>query len=85
MPMNELIDDSCGILLNCNKIYEKRNKIEICYINENNLLNGIKKILNMTDTEKKKLGDNAYKKYLKDKKYFKKRLNMLVDKLKKLN
>ena len=33
----------------------------------------------MTDEDKKKLGGNAYNKYISDRKYFYKRINILID------
>jgi hypothetical protein len=83
--MNELVNKECGVLVNCSKILIKRNKTKICYINESNLLKGIKKIMNMSDKEKEKLGEKAYYHYIKGKEYFIKRMNQLIDKLSKKN
>lgn len=81
--MNELVNKECGVLVNCSKLLIKRNKSKICYINENDLLKGITKIISMSDQEKEKLGENAYNSYIKEKKYFTKRMNLLIDKLSK--
>jgi len=84
-PMNELVNKECGVLVNCSKLLIKRNKSKICYINENDLLKGITKIISMSDQEKEKLGENAYNSYIKEKKYFTKRMNLLIDKLSNKN
>jgi hypothetical protein len=84
-PMNELVNSESGILVECNELLVKRNKTKICFINENNLLEGVRQIVGMSTKEKKKLGQNAYNSYIKDKEYFRKRTKMLVDKLYKKN
>ena len=78
-PMNELVDKNCGILVDCNSLLTKRNNTKICYINEENLLKGINKILKMKTSKKKELGKKAYKKYRKDKLFFEKRTKKLFD------
>ena len=84
-PMNELVDSESGILVDCSKLLLKRNKTKICYINENDLLVGVQTIINLSNKEKEKLGNNAYNKYIKDKKYFTRRLKLLVKKLNNKN
>lgn len=80
-PMNELVNSRCGVLVDCSELLTKKNKTSICYINENDLLNGVKKIVSMSTENKKKLGEKSHSKYIKDKEYFIKRTKNFINKL----
>lgn len=74
-PMNELINKSNGILVNCKKI--SHNKCEFLYnyyITEKDLLDAMKKYMNMTEKQKIEMGQKAQSKFIDDTKFFKKKM-----------
>ena len=78
-PMNELINKSSGILIPCDKsnFFNIGRSYGSCYINENGLLYAIKMYMNMTENQKIKMGINAQKQFIKDTKFFNKKMNDL--------
>jgi hypothetical protein len=69
-PMNELIDENSGVLIDCSSFGKKKNGVTLCFINEDQLYEVIKKVYNMSHDQKIKLIEAAYKKFVEDTKYF---------------
>lgn len=70
-PMNELIDSTCGILIECDDIIKQDNYSEICIINEKTIENTMRNIImKLTKEEIIQYGEKAYNKYLSDSKIF---------------
>lgn len=76
-PMNEFVDKSSGILIPYTKIKYRPNGVKMFIIDEKQLLNGIKKIQNMTIEQKIEMGQNARKKYEQDKQFFEEKISDL--------
>lgn len=77
-PMNELVNRKTGILINCHTILKKKNKSDICVINENDLLNGIRKAIKMPIEKKKIKGELSYKQFQKDTLFFNKQMKLFI-------
>jgi hypothetical protein len=78
-PMNEIIDDSCGILIPYTKKIKKDNSSDMYITNEENILQGIKRMQSLTDEQKRKMGENARKKYEEDTDFFSNKIRDLSD------
>lgn len=65
-PMNELIDESSGILIKCSSYGTKKNGTSLCFVTENEIYDAVMKAYNMSIEDKKKLVDNAYSKFVED-------------------
>jgi Alpha-N-acetylglucosamine transferase len=83
-PMNELIDETSGILIPYTEKIIRKNGSYGYITDETNLLNGIKKMLNLTNEEKDKLRYNAHFKYKEDTLYFDKKMENLCKYLKNI-
>lgn len=82
-PMNELINNYTGILIPCSSVIKKRNGIDICIINSDNIYKSMQDYLSMSENKKATLGNSARKKYLRDKKFFINSMKELNKSLKK--
>ena len=85
-PMNELIDNHSGILINCDAVIPKDNGAEICIIEPNTLAKIIQEVMILPESVINDYGLKAYHKYILDKKFFidrSKKFNHLIQK--KLN
>jgi hypothetical protein len=80
-PMNELINNDSGILINCDKIEKKRNGADLCIITEETLYTEIKKVIDITLEDKWKLIEKGYNDYLDDTKYFEESIKNLFNSL----
>lgn len=65
-PMNEFIDDTSGILINCDRIESKDNGNELCLISIDELANVVRRVMQMTPDEIDKMGLNAFHRYQHD-------------------
>lgn len=81
-PMNEFIDNNSGFLIDCTSIEKKRNGVNLCIINEKKMYEGIVKALAIPIEEKKKLGQEARKKFDEDTEHFKKTMKDFFEKFK---
>ena len=63
--MNKLVTKTCCVLVDCNELLVKRNKTKICFINENNLLEGVPKIFRKYSENIRKI----FRKYSENIKY----------------
>jgi len=80
-PMNELISNDSGILINCDKIEKKRNGADLCIINEETLYTEIKKVIDINLEDKWKLIEKGYDDYINDTKYFEESMKSLFNSL----
>lgn len=80
-PMNEIIDDTCGILIPYTQKLERTNKSNMYLTTEKNILEGVERMLKLTDQERDKLGCNARKKYEEDTNFFAERIKELCEKI----
>lgn len=69
-PMNELIDENSGILINCSSYGTKKNGAPLCFISVDDIYEAVMKSYNMTIEDKKILADNAYEKFIEDTRTF---------------
>lgn len=84
-PMNELIDSKSGVLVKAKTLYVKTyNGVELYQPEVDDFREKIEKIINMSESEKQKYGENAYKKYKKDMEFFEKKISKLNTLLQKL-
>ena len=85
-PMNELINNDCGYLIDCYQTLKKTHvldDINLCFLNEDVLYNNMKHVLKLPKKTYHKKGDKAKIKYLKDKKYFNEKMNKVISYLQK--
>lgn len=80
-PMNELIDNTCGILVKATEKTKDTNFSKSYHVTENDLSDAIKKYLELSVEDKIKMGNIAYEKYIEDTKFFEERINMLYEHL----
>lgn len=78
-PMNELVDDTCGILINCSSYGNKKNGTTLCFVNEDDIYNAVKTALNLPEETRKLLVDRAYEKFISDEKEFKTTMKKLIE------
>lgn len=81
-PMNELIDNNSGMLIDCTSYAKKRNGVPLCEINEAKMYEEVKKALSISIEERKRFGEEAIKKFNKDKDHFQKTIKEFFKKLK---
>ena len=77
-PMNELINNSNGILIDC--IKKPYNRCEFLYeyfVSEKDVLKAMNKYLNLSEKEKIDLGQNAKKQFINDTAFFEKQMKNL--------
>ncbi len=65
-PMNELIDDKSGILMNCESLYTRSNGSELCIFDIDTVANTIFDVQKLSIDQINKFGENAYEKYIAD-------------------
>lgn len=65
-PINELVDDTCAILINCSDHEIKKNGADLCLISEESIYEAVMKVVNMNIEDRKKLTDIAFEKFLDD-------------------
>lgn len=78
-PMNELIDDTCGILINCSSYGNKKNGTVLCFVNEDDIYNAVKRAIDLPIDVRKKLVEKAYLRFLNDENEFKTQMKKLMD------
>ncbi len=81
-PMNELIDSSCGLLINCSSFGTKKNGTTLCIINENQIYEAVNKALNISIDDRKHMVELAYKKFLDDTKKFTNSMKEILESVK---
>lgn len=75
-PINELVDDSCAIMINCttqsNIKLHKNSKYnsDVCFISKEYIYEAVMKAIKMNIDDRKKMTDIAYEKYLEDTYFF---------------
>lgn len=74
-PMNELINNDCGILIDCDTILTKTNCTDTCLIDADTLAETIYRVVTFPEYLIKQYGNKAYQKYLADKRFFVKSVN----------
>ncbi len=80
-PMNEMINSSSGFLINCDQFLKKKNNSDLCIINEDNMYNIIKEVVNTPLEKRKDMIDLAYKNYEDDSQYFYDKMKDLFENL----
>lgn len=80
-PMNELIDNKSGILIDCASFGNKKNGTTLCFINEDELYLTIKKIMEMPYKKRNEFIENAYENFLGDTNFFNESMKEFFDKL----
>jgi hypothetical protein len=65
-PMNELIDNTCGVLIDCSSYGTKKNGAPLCFVTDEEIYRGVMKAVNLTIDERKALANIAYSRYLED-------------------
>jgi len=83
-PMNELINQSCGILIPYTKKIKRTNGTFMYMSDKKNLTIGLQKMLKMTDKERMAMGERARLKYEDDTKFFDQRIEELCNNIKML-
>lgn len=78
-PMNELVNDTCGILINCSSYGNKKNGTTLCFVNEDDIYEAVKRALNLPTEIKEKLVNKAYEKYIEDENQFKTSMKKLIE------
>lgn len=78
-PMNELIDNKSGILIPYSEKIKRKNGSYMYSINENDVINGINKMLKLTDNQRKEIGNNVRKKYDDDTIFFDNKIKEICD------
>lgn len=78
-PMNELVDDTCGVLINCSSYGNKKNGTTLCFVNEDDIYTAVKTALNLPIDVREKLIDKAYNRYVSDTDEFKNKMKKLID------
>lgn len=69
-PMNELIDETSGILINCSSYGTKKNGTSLCFVSVEDIHEAVIKAQQMSIEEKKQMANNAYDKFIADTKTF---------------
>lgn len=75
-PINELVDDSCAIIIDCTShesfkyLKTNRNNLDSCLISEESIYEAVIKAIKMNIDERKKMTDIAYEKFLEDTYFF---------------
>jgi hypothetical protein len=77
-PMNELIHSDSGVLIKCNSIGKKKNGVDLCFINENDIFNKVKEVINLDIDKKIEMIDLSYKNFLEDTKYFEDKMKEII-------
>lgn len=78
-PMNELIDETCGVLINCSSYGTKKNGTPLCFVTEHDIYNGVMLALSMTIEKRKELAEVAYQRYLDDSRTFEMSIIKMLD------
>lgn len=65
-PLNELVNESCAIMIDCDHCDIKKNGSELCVVTENQIYNSVMKAIKLSVEEKKQMTDIAYKLFLDD-------------------
>lgn len=81
-PMNELVDDTCGVLINCSSYGNKKNGTTLCFVNEDDIYTAVNKALNLTPDLREQLINKAYDKHVSDTNEFKNSMKKLIDEIK---
>lgn len=81
-PMNELIDDSCGILINCSSFGLKKNGAKLCFVTENDMYVAVKKALDLSYETKQQMINKAHSKFLNETSEFTEKIKELFESLK---
>jgi len=81
-PMNEFVDDTCGILINCSSYGNKKNGTVLCFVNEDDICNAVKKALSLPLNVREKIVEKAYQRFLNDENEFKTQMKNLIDECK---
>lgn len=65
-PMNELIDKTCGILIDCSSYGTKKNGSQLCFVTEKNIYDAVMVAYHMSIDDRKKMAEIAYDKFIND-------------------
>ncbi len=65
-PINELVDESCAIMIDCSSHDTKKNGADLCIVSKEAIYESVIKAIKMNIEDRKKLTDIAYEKFLED-------------------
>lgn len=71
-PMNELVTNKSGVLINCSRIESKQSSegVNMCILSVEDFEKAMDKILRIPESEKRIMRKAAYNQYISDKKFF---------------
>jgi hypothetical protein len=76
-PMNELIDNSSGVLIDCKDIGKKKNGADLCFISSDDIYKAVVRTINIDIDVRIKMVESAYNNFLDDYTYFEKAITEL--------
>lgn len=65
-PINELVDESCAIMIECSSHDTKKNGADLCIVSKEAIYESVMKAVKMDIDDRKKLTDVAYERFLED-------------------
>jgi glycosyltransferase involved in cell wall biosynthesis len=77
-PMNELVDDTCGVLIECSSYGTKKNGTKLCFVTEDDIYVAVKKSLNLPIDTRNMLVEKAYERYENDTKEFSESMKKVI-------
>lgn len=78
-PMNELVDDSSGILIPAEEHINEKNFSSLFYFEEKELEKAVKRYMSMSKDDKIAMGKRSYQRYIEDTYFFKERMNYFYE------
>lgn len=78
-PMNELVSNDTGILVDCTEYGKKRNGAVLCFIDQMGIKDGIIRAINTDYKTRENMIENGYIRYENDTKYFNKTMKNFFD------
>lgn len=65
-PINELVDETCAIMINCTSHANKKNGADLCIVSKEDIYEAVMRAIRMNIDDRKKLTGIAYEKFLED-------------------
>ncbi len=65
-PINELVDETCAIMINCTSHETKKNGADLCIVSKEDIYDAVMKAIRMNIDDRKKLTEIAFERFLED-------------------